>query len=356
MTQWRSSRLLWIVLLIAACNVESDDRWQYDAVGEFGDVVVLTDQMTWGQHRTLIDSVFGRPLPGIAGTEPFFTIRPSDESNFDGYFKKNYNVFILLQRDRWNRMKDLFTNGLQQKIESKFNPDGLVVFKLEDVWAKPQRVHFILSPSEDMTVKTLQNKRGSLLQQALETECETTSVTLLDNKPEKDTFLNRMLEEKGYAIRKPITYRLSVSSEECTGIMRDMNGKRLGMYFYEEPYTDQKQFSSSYIIGRRNDVLGRHLTGSQRADSVPTFMSTDTVNVKLFRRQFELNGLYAIETRGWWEMENDYMAGPFVNYTVLDTKNNRVITMDGNIFAPGKEKGRLIRQLYVLASTFKLKE
>ena len=39
----------------------------------------------------------------------------------------------------------------------------------------------------------------------------------------------------------------------------------------------------------------------------------------------QINGLESILTKGTWEVENDFMAGPFVNYIIKDTKNNRYI-------------------------------
>jgi Domain of unknown function (DUF4837) len=353
------SRLFLIFLIsfsLSACDSVPDDKWQHDAMGEIGDVAVLTDQMTWGLRGELIDSIFSQAIPGLPGQEPYFVVRHSDESNFSGFYKKNYNLFVLIQRDRWNVLKSLFGATMQKQIEKKFRPDGLVVFKSKNVWAKPQEVHFILAPNAEVMDKSLRNKRTSFFIQTMETESRTTITSLLGKHPERDTFRIRMLEERGYAVSRPFTYQVSLRSEDCMGISRYMSAKKLGLYLYEEPYENENQFSQEYIIGRRNEVMGRHIHGTDRPDSIPTYMSTDSVNVKLFRRQFELNGLYAVETRGWWEMVNDFMAGPFVNYTILSKKQNKIISIDGNVFAPGHDKARLLRQLELIASTFEERE
>lgn len=351
----QSSLFLLILFFIASCNVETDESWSQDAMGEIGDVAVLTDAVSWVEHGSLIDSIFAKDIPGMAGSEPFFTIRKCDETKFDDFYKKNYNLFVIIQRERWQTLKLLFTANMQAKIEGKFNPNGVVVFKGMDVWAKPQEVHFILVPNEQKMKETLQSKKASFLLQALETESRTTATTLFKGRAESDSFKANMINTNGYGFRKPNTYSTSLVSEECNGFNRYINAKRLGIYYYEESYNDEKQFSQDYIIKRRNDVLKKHISGSTRKDSIPTFMSTDTVNVKLFRQQLEINGLYAIETRGWWEMENDFMAGPFVNYTILCKKSNKVVSLDGNVFAPGHDKGKLLRQLELIAGTFEEK-
>lgn len=44
-------------------------------------------------------------------------------------------------------------------------------------------------------------------------------------------------------------------------------------------------------------------------------------------------------------MENDGMGGPFVSHSRVDTVNNRVIVVEGFVFAPEKMKRGLIRRL-----------
>ncbi|MBI1305467.1 MAG: DUF4837 family protein [Bacteroidetes bacterium] len=343
------------IFMISACNLEKEQEVKDDAMGEAGDIVILTDQISWNQHGKLFDSIFSAPVPGLADYEPRMVIRHADEDKFDGYFKKNYSVFVFLQRDRWNMIRKLFSQDLQDKIEQKFTPHGVVVFTAKDLWATPQNVNFVLAPNEEKMVENLRSRKLSYLQQALNSERTTSIVTILNDDVKNDTFYNRHLEQKGYSFRKPRTFRLAISADDCAGIVRDMNGKRIALYMYDEPYTEEKQFSQSYIIGRRNAVLKEHIQ-TERPDSVIGYMSTDTINVKLYRKQIELNGYYCIETRGWWEMENDFMAGPFVNYSILSPDKKRVITIDANIFAPGEDKNRLVRQAELIAETFRCKE
>jgi hypothetical protein len=56
-------------------------------------------------------------------------------------------------------------------------------------------------------------------------------------------------------------------------------------------------------------------------------------------------GGYAVETRGLWKVENNYMGGPFINYTMIDKANNKVLTLDGYIYFPNQDKKSYLRQL-----------
>jgi hypothetical protein len=57
------------------------------------------------------------------------------------------------------------------------------------------------------------------------------------------------------------------------------------------------------------------------------------------------DGNYAAETRGLWRVENDFMGGPFVNLAILDLLQNRVVVLDGYVYAPGKDKRNFLRQV-----------
>ena len=50
------------------------------------------------------------------------------------------------------------------------------------------------------------------------------------------------------------------------------------------------------------------------------------------------DGRLAYLTKGTWEVANDYMAGPFVNYMIKDTLRKRWMVIEGFVFAPATSK------------------
>lgn len=69
---------------------------------------------------------------------------------------------------------------------------------------------------------------------------------------------------------------------------------------------------------------------------------------------FEFKNNYAAEMRGLWRMENDFMGGPFVNLSVLDISNNRVIMLDGFVYAPRFDKRNYLRQVEAIIYSLEL--
>ena len=44
-------------------------------------------------------------------------------------------------------------------------------------------------------------------------------------------------------------------------------------------------------------------------------------------------------------MQKDFMAGPFVSYTIVNPTHDKLITAEGFVYYPNKEKRDYLRQL-----------
>lgn len=59
------------------------------------------------------------------------------------------------------------------------------------------------------------------------------------------------------------------------------------------------------------------------------------------------------ESKGTWEMKNDFMSGPFINYCVTDIKNKRILVLEGFCYAPSKKKRDLMFELESIMKSVK---
>ena len=55
-----------------------------------------------------------------------------------------------------------------------------------------------------------------------------------------------------------------------------------------------------------------------------TYMITEKAYLPVFKRTF-IKNFESFETRGTWEVQGDFMGGPFINYLVKDSINNRTL-------------------------------
>ena len=66
-----------------------------------------------------------------------------------------------------------------------------------------------------------------------------------------------------------------------------------------------------------------------------------------------MDGKKAYLTKGTWEVANDFMAGPFVNYAILDSITKRWIVVEGFAFAPSVNKREYMFELNTILTSFK---
>jgi hypothetical protein len=61
--------------------------------------------------------------------------------------------------------------------------------------------------------------------------------------------------------------------------------------------------------------------------------------------KIKLDGKETFETKGTWELKNDFMSGPFINYTIEDKGHDRILVLEGFCYSPSKEERDLMHEL-----------
>jgi len=51
------------------------------------------------------------------------------------------------------------------------------------------------------------------------------------------------------------------------------------------------------------------------------------------------------EVRGYWEVHNDFMGGPFVSHIFYSPDGQNIIALDGWVYAPKFDKRHYLRQV-----------
>ena len=84
-----------------------------------------------------------------------------------------------------------------------------------------------------------------------------------------------------------------------------------------------------------------------------TFMVTEQAYAP-YLFEITLDGKKTYETKGTWELKNDFMSGPFINYAIKDKANNRILVLEGFCYAPSKQKRDLMFELESIIKTIKI--
>ena len=108
---------------------------------------------------------------------------------------------------------------------------------------------------------------------------------------------------------------------------------------YSYPYTGKQALTVEALTEARNRFAAR-IPGPSEGSYMIT---ADVYEPDL--RTFRLEGRLWVELRGFWDVKNDFMGGPFVSYTTVDTTTQRVFTIDCYVYSPKNHKRNYMREL-----------
>jgi hypothetical protein len=146
---------------------------------------------------------------------------------------------------------------------------------------------------------------------------------------------NQSLEKKHHlSLNIPQGYNLSMDSVSFIWISKAHGETDIGVFIYYFPYNDSIIPDKETLLCHRNNTLKKYVHGPKQGSYMVT-SSAFTVYCAL-RNDFVVPN--AMRIQGLWEMQNDFMGGPFISYSFVDSLHNRLVTAEGYVYAPGKQK------------------
>lgn len=309
--------------VLTSCT--TTDSGMKPSTGSVNELLIVTnDKSQW--ESALGDTIrdfFAAPQIGLPQPEPMFDMLNVADDHFTEIFQKFHAILII----------DIDPQAVESKSESR-----------QDVWAQPQRVIRITAKDLPSFYTEFNHKKDNFLKLFVDLERQR---TLTINQLTLDYELAAKVERK-FGINLPLPEGFYIAKETVNFMwLRHTLAKakqdiELGIMLYSSDYTDTVVFNPRHIMKWRNLMTLEHIPGPSplsymviaQKDMPPVF---DTIT--------DFPGGYAVETRGLWEVENNFMGGPFISYTTIDRANNRVLTLDGYIYFPNQDKKSYLRQL-----------
>ena len=152
--------------------------------------------------------------------------------------------------------------------------------------------------------------------------------------------LRAMIQEKfGVDMKVPKGYMLRSSSEDFIWISYEHKLASQGFFIYSYPYKGAQSLRPEALVAARNKFASR-IPGPSEGSYMITYDEAEPLS-----RAIRINGRLWVEMRGLWDVKNDFMGGPFVSYSTVDTETNRVVTLDCYVYSPQLPKRNYIRPL-----------
>ena len=320
--------LLLTLFLLCACEPKENKRPATGAAQSAPYELLVVANKEWlptPAGKALMD-VVEAPVEGLPQYEPCFRCTKINPAAFNATFKMYGNIVIA-------------------ETGSKHQEAGMRISR--DVYCRPQLIVFLTAP-DDQAFMTLMEKRRE-------------QIICLFNEQELSRERRQLARKHSGKVKQQAEKQFGVSILAPADIDQVKVGRqffwasagkqefRLNICIYTLPLGDltQEQF-----VAARDSVMKQNIPGGHDGQ----WMETDdrTVTVKL---QPATDGKPArMEVRGLWDMRHDAMGGPFVSHSRVDTETNRVIVVEGFVYAPEKMKRGLIRRLEGSLYTLQLPE
>ena len=320
-----------LVLFAAALTLTACKKENFfpTASGRPYEVLVVMDSVDWkAPHGRALFDVLDTDVPMLPQSERSFRISQTEVKDFD-------------------RVLNIFRNIIIVNIDSRQFTQTKMKFT-RDKWAMEQIVLTINSPSEEEFRNFCVEHRQDIVDFLTRTEMNRL-VKDLKQKHSKVTFdlAKQIFDCEIFAPKELQSYKKGkdfvwTSNNTASGL------ENIVMYSY--PYEGPHTFTKEYLCHKRDSAMKANLPGEKPG----MYMQTDTLCTVV--RPIVVHNNYAMEMRGLWIMRNDCMGGPYVSHHRVDTENNKVIVVEGFVYAPEKMKRGLIRRLEGSLYTLKLPE
>ena len=297
--------------------------------GKAGEVIVVIERADW--ESALGDEVrelLAADCPWLYIREPLYSLVNVPTGAFTDLFKVHRNIVIF-------------------NIDPQIVNSGVLI--KSDVWASPQCVIQVSAHDSDEALSILKEK-GVTIVNAIE-------------QAERDRVIgNTLLYEEGsirLAVEEifggsphfPSGYKLKMKNDHFAWIADEKQYTTQGVFVYKYPVPKDEPFTMENIIAKRNQMLQENVPGMFEN----TYMTTAeyiTPTVEFIRYK----GRDFAQTRGYWEVYNDFMGGPFVSHSFYSQDGSEIIVLEAFVYAPRYDKRQYLRQVESILYSFEWKK
>ncbi|MGB1283667.1 MAG: DUF4837 family protein [Polaribacter sp.] len=316
-------------LIITSC-VGNDKLMLPTAVGKINKVMVVTKSSTWlGDVGKEIRNTFGELMVGLPQPEPKMSVSQVAPNGFSSMMKSGRNILILEESDT-------------EQFAIKHN-----------VYAKPQIVIYLSANGKEGLIEQFKKHKTEILNAYRNSDLK--SVQKVFTKERLDDSTYKTLQNLGISFTIPDKFRTVDDTGEFLWLRHHLKSgiAKTGsnnILVYALPLKDESKIAEN-IVTVRDSIGKKYIPGS---DPKTMHMITEEAYTP-FTFDAAVAGKKAYETRGKWEVKNDFMAGPFLNYTIIDKENNRLIVFEGFTYAPSVNKREFIFELEAIAKSMVIK-
>ena len=315
--------LLFVLLVNLSCDQKPSQRYVPDSSGNINSVTIVMSKTFWnGELGEQTRNIFGAIYEGLPIDEPLFDLKHIEPKLFNDFARQSRNII-------------------------EFAIDSTPRFTMySDPYAKPQVLAEIKGLDSDEMIFLLEENNKLIKGVFIENE-----VKEKRRRISKALSMDRQIQNKfNFQIKYPSAYKLVKDTINFIWLQKPVMKGHLNLIAYTlaESAIDYKNISKS-IIKIRDSIGKTHIPGRLKG----SYMITERA-YRPYYYKTTLENKKAFLTKGTWEVANDYMAGPFVNYIIEDKIKKRLLVIEGFAFAPSVNKRDYMFELETIIKSFSL--
>jgi hypothetical protein len=274
--------------------------------------VIIEDQLWNGEVGDSIRNKFASPVIGLPQEEPLFTINQFPIQLLEGFATASRAIIIVKK-------------ATENKFEIKKNQ-----------YASPQNVFHISGKTAVEILQLLEEHSPEIIRYIKQAEISESQ------RINQKALLPAGLFKKQFqlSIQVPSNFEQVMRKPNFVWLKKNSISGSSSLLLYQLPLKTIRTSTVSAAILSMRDSIGKYIQGTEPQ----TYMISETGYTPYFFKS-TLDHRLAYETRGTWQLQNDYMSGPFINYTIVDSINKRLVVLEGFCYSPSKEKRDVMHEL-----------
>ena len=310
----KTAIILFFLITALSCS-DNQQKLLPASSGNINNISVVTNDELWeGAVGEVIRENFGRPIYGLPQIEPIFSLSHIPSKVFSGFATKSRTIL---------------------KIDVSEN---VGVFNFKNTYASPQRIIQITANSPDKIIEIINENLNSIYSTMYFNEIQEKQRRISKNLNKTQA----IKKNTGVSLKFPSAYRVAKADTNFVWIRRDIETGSVNLFIQRQ----RNQIEQS-IIEKRDSISKIYIPGPVEN----TYMSTDLIYTPN-TQQINVGGKQVFETRGLWEIEGQFMAGPFLNFQIK-LGDNDFIMLDGFVYSPGSTKREYIFELEAIMRSLK---
>ena len=314
-----------LLTAVSCVNNKPSNALLPNVSGKAGEVLVIMDKADWeGNLGTEVRSVMGAPTPFLPQEEPLFSMVNVSKSGFSQMFKMHRNVLYF------DIDPQITSSGVQLK---------------ENIWAFPQCVVQVNAVNAD-SASSIFKRNSELIANSIE-QAERNRIINNAIKYENKPLGEAVAQVTGGTMHFPDGYKLLKKTDSFVWIADVKQYTNQGVIVYKYPVTGDDSFLKEKLLSKMDEVMKSEVPGMFD----DTYMVTSTYadpSLKFIKYK----GLDFAEIRGFWEVHNDFMGGPFVSHSFYSKDGKDIIVLEAFVYAPKFDKRQYLRQVESLLYSF----